>query len=275
MLAREAGLLARGFVTDRNGDRERWDPSLVTVAAHDQAACPTPSTPGGSSPGDQTVESPVGRPWPWTIVAAVEVAVAAAAVVADAFIPTLVILALATASLLVRRRGPASLGFHRVPRPVRMAVEVLGLVVAWTVIQLALFIPVLEHLTGSRQDMSAFTAVEGNLGTLAALLALSWTLAAVGEEAAYRGFVLTRAREVLGSGRLGTMAAIGVAAALFGLAHTEQGIIGIGLTFLDALFFSVLRFRYATLWAPVLAHGFNNTIGLTAFYFVGPIYGLW
>lgn len=156
-----------------------------------------------------------------------------------------------------------------------MAVEVLGLVVAWTVIQLALFIPVLEHLTGSRQDMSAFTAVEGNLGTLAALLALSWTLAAVGEEAAYRGFVLTRAREVLGSGRLGTMAAIGVAAALFGLAHTEQGIIGIGLTFLDALFFSVLRFRYATLWAPVLAHGFNNTIGLTAFYFVGPIYGLW
>jgi hypothetical protein len=29
------------------------------------------------------------------------------------------------------------------------------------------------------------------------------------------------------------------------------------------------------LWAAVLAHGFNNTIGLVTFFFVGPIYGLW
>jgi hypothetical protein len=28
-------------------------------------------------------------------------------------------------------------------------------------------------------------------------------------------------------------------------------------------------------WAPVLAHGFNNTIGFVAFYAVGPVYGLW
>ena len=33
----------------------------------------------------------------------------------------------------------------------------------------------------------------------------------------------------------------------------------------------VLHFR--TLWAPILAHGLNNTIGLTAVYLVRPIYG--
>ena len=62
---------------------------------------------------------------------------------------------------------------------------------------------------------------------------------------------------------------------LFGLAHTEQGLIGIILTFLDALFFSFLRWRFKNLWAAVLGHGFNNTIGLVSFYLVGPMYGLW
>ena len=64
-------------------------------------------------------------------------------------------------------------------------------------------------------------------------------------------------------------------AVLFGLAHTEQGAIGVALTFLDAVVFSVLRLRYRTLWASVVAHGANNTIGLVAFYFVGPLHGLW
>lgn len=48
-----------------------------------------------------------------------------------------------------------------------------------------------------------------------------------------------------------------------------------GVTFLDALFFSALLLHLKTLWAPVLAHGLSKTIGLVAFYFTGPIYGLW
>lgn len=62
---------------------------------------------------------------------------------------------------------------------------------------------------------------------------------------------------------------------LFGLAHSEQGVIGIVVVTFDACFFSWLRYWYRTLWAAVLAHGFNNTIGLVTFFFVGPIYGLW
>lgn len=62
---------------------------------------------------------------------------------------------------------------------------------------------------------------------------------------------------------------------LFGIAHTEQALVGISVTFLDALFFSSLRYRYDTLWAPILAHGLNNTIGLTTYFLVGPVYGFW
>jgi hypothetical protein len=37
----------------------------------------------------------------------------------------------------------------------------------------------------------------------------------------------------------------------------------------------LLRVRYGTRWAPILARGFNNTIGLVAFFFVGLIHGFW
>jgi hypothetical protein len=156
-----------------------------------------------------------------------------------------------------------------------MALHVMMAVVCWTFAQLALFMPLLEHLTGRRQDLSMFDDVEGNLGMLLGFLLLTWTIAAVGEEAAYRGFVQTRATQVFGPGQVGTAAAVGLAAVLFGLAHTEQGAIGVALTTLDAVFFSWLRLRHGSLWAAALAHGVNNTIGLVAFYFVGPIHGLW
>jgi uncharacterized protein len=107
------------------------------------------------------------------------------------------------------------------------------------------------------------------------LLGLSWTLAALGEETVYRGYIPTRISEVLGQRPAGLLLAVGISSALFSLAHTEQGVIGVGLTFLDAVFFSVLKLRFRTLWAAVLAHGFNNTIGMLTFYLIGPIYGLW
>ena len=110
---------------------------------------------------------------------------------------------------------------------------------------------------------------------LVAFLALTWTVAAVGEEIAYRGFVFTRVTEVAGTGVLGTVSAVVLSSALFGFVHVEQGTIGVVVTFLDAILFSVLRLRYRTLWAAVLAHGFNNTIGLVALYLIGPVHGLW
>ncbi|WP_219635395.1 CPBP family intramembrane glutamic endopeptidase [Nocardioides ungokensis] len=156
-----------------------------------------------------------------------------------------------------------------------MAVEVLGWTVAWTLLELALVIPVAEHLTGRRQDVSEFAELQGNLGLTLALIGLSWTLAAVGEEVAYRGYLLTRMREALPAGNLGVVTAVLASAVLFGMAHTEQGVVGVLVTAADAVVFTALRYRYRTLWASVLAHGYNNTIGLTAYFLVGPIHGLW
>ena len=211
----------------------------------------------------------------WNAVAVIELLLAAAAVIRDLFVPTFILLALAALSLVLRRQGLSSLGFRRSHRPWTMAAQVLGLTAAWTLLQLALFMPVLNHVIGDHQDLSDFKGLEGNAGQLALLLALSWTLAAFGEEIAYRGFIPTRITDLLGTRSLGLIIAVIVSSALFAVAHTEQGVIGVTVTFFDGLFFSVLRLRYGTLLAPVLAHGFNNTIGLFAFFLIGPVYGLW
>ena len=50
---------------------------------------------------------------------------------------------------------------------------------------------------------------------------------------------------------------------------------GVVTSTVDSIFYSVLRYRYQTLWASVLAHGFINTIGLVTVFVVGPVYGLW
>lgn len=211
----------------------------------------------------------------WLGVTAVELALAVTAVLVDQLLPTLVLLLLAMASLRLRGEGWATLGVCRPTAPRRMVLEVLALTAAWTVLALTLVEPVLEHLTGRRQDVGQFADLEGNLGLLLVLLALSWTLAAVGEEVAYRGYLLTRLRMLLPAGTASLGVAVLLGAVVFGLAHREQGVVGVALVTVDAIFFSVLRLHYRTLWASVLAHGLGNTFGLVAFYLVGPVYGLW
>jgi membrane protease YdiL (CAAX protease family) len=103
---------------------------------------------------------------------------------------------------------------------------------------------------------------------LVIFVVLSWTLAAVGEETVYRDCIPTRMADVFGQNRVGILLGVGVSSALFALAHTEYVLIGVVVTFLDALYFSALRWRFRTLWAAVLAHGFNNTIGLVTFSWV-------
>jgi membrane protease YdiL (CAAX protease family) len=211
----------------------------------------------------------------WRIVVAVEVALATAAVLLDLVVPTLALLLFMAVSLGVRREGLRTLGLRRPARPRRLVASMALFATTWTLVQLAVVMPIANHLAGQRQDLSQFEDLEGNIGMLIGLLVLSWTLAAVGEELAYRGYLQTRVADLMGATRTGLVLAVGMSSLLFGLAHAEQGAVGVLLTTVDAVAFSVVRYRYETLWAAVLAHGFNNTIGFIAFFLAGPTHGLW
>lgn len=211
----------------------------------------------------------------WKITSLIELLIAFLVIFLDLFIPTIIILGIMVISLLIRKEKISSLGFKKTENAFRMAMNVLLLVIVWTFLQLALFMPVLNHLTGTTQDLSTFENLKGNLGNLLFFLILTWTLAAFGEEIVYRGYLQKRIYDMFENPRAAIFSGIAVSSLLFGLAHTEQGLIGVTVTTLDAIFFSLLKLKYDNIWAPILAHGLSNTIGLTAFFFVGPIYGLW
>jgi uncharacterized protein len=212
----------------------------------------------------------------WKILSLIELLVAAFVIIFDLFIPTIIILGLAVISLLLRNEKISTLGFKKLENAFRMATTIFLLTVVWTFMHLALFMPVLNHFTGTTQDLSAFENLKGNFGNLLFFLVLTWTLAAFGEEIVYRGYLQKRVCDLLENSKVGIFSGVAISSLLFGIAHTEQGIIGVIITFLDAIFFSLLKLKYENnLWASVLAHGFSNTIGLTAFFFVGPMYGFW
>ena len=94
-------------------------------------------------------------------------------------------------------------------------------------------------------------------------LLLVWIFAAFGEELAYRGYLLTRAADVLGRSNAGYgLAMIGVAV-LFGFGHYYKGPAGV----LDSTYSGlVLGCAYLlsgrNLWAAILAHGISDTFAV-------------
>jgi membrane protease YdiL (CAAX protease family) len=171
----------------------------------------------------------------WRWLAAAELVAASAAILLDLAIPSLVLLVLAGVSLAIRREGLSTLGLRRPSRPHVVGVTA-GFAVVWSLFQLGVTMPVANHVSGQRQDMGIFADVEGDVGLLLLLVVLSWTLGAFVEELAFRGFLFTRLREVLGAGRLSVVIAVLVSSALF---------------------------------------GFNTTLGLVTFVLIGPVYGFW
>lgn len=211
----------------------------------------------------------------WRVVAALEVVAAVVAVLADALIPSLVLVVMAALSLAARRAGPATIGLRRPRRPWLLVGQMLALAVGLSLLDVGLLIPIANHVSGRRQDLSSFADLEGSLGLLALYLVLGWTLAAVVEEVAFRGYLVTRIAEPLGGSARAVVVAVVASAALFATLHTEQGLVGALVAGFDGLVYGVLRYRCATLWAPILAHGFIDTIGFVSFFLVGPVYGLW
>jgi len=209
------------------------------------------------------------------LVAAFEVALAATAVILDLAVPTFVILALMVVSLLIRRQGLSTLGLHRVKHGWALAGKMLAFAAVWTLFDVGLLKPVENHLTSAQQDMSQFMSLHGNLGMLLTWLVLGWVVAGFGETLAFVGFVQTRLTEVVGCTGARLAGAVVLSSVLFGLLHTEYGIVGVTVSAVNGAFYCVLRYRYRTLWAPILAHGFIDTIGFVSVFLIGPIYGLW
>ena len=161
------------------------------------------------------------------------------------------------------------LGFGLKFQPVKfLALAALGV----ALIQLLGIVldPLLERLAGATRDLSRFSDVAGSPAAFFKLMALSWTVAAFGEELAFRIVLMRGIAFSLGDSRAAFGIALIAQAILFGLIHAYQGPAGIIGAGINGLIFGGLTLAArGSIWPAALAHGSSNSIGILCLYLAG------
>ena len=171
------------------------------------------------------------------------------------------------AVLLTRIGMPMQrLGFGLKFRPVKfLGLAAIGVGLA----QLSglLLDPLLERLVGETRDLTRFSNVAGSPSALIRLMVLSWTVAAFGEELAFRVVLMRGIAFSLGASRTAFGIALIAQAVLFGLVHAYQGpagVIGAGINGL--IFGGLVLAARGSIWPAAIAHGASNTVGILSLY---------
>jgi uncharacterized protein len=166
-------------------------------------------------------------------------------------------------SLWLRRNSWKKIGMHPPANWWRTILAGFGISAIYQLFSIGILVPVLHRLTNTNLDLSQFDSLRGNFATLAILLIVSWTIAAFGEEMAYRGYVLNRLADLFGNSQFSWGIGVMISSVLFGLGHIYQGVVGVIETF---VFGTVAACLYLAskrnLWLPILFHGMNDTIGI-------------
>jgi len=134
--------------------------------------------------------------------------------------------------------------------------------------------PLIARITGDLPDVSQFAPLIGNTFFLFISIILSWTLAAFGEELVYRGYLMNRFADLVGSNRVGWLVSLVVVSILFGMVHLYQGTSGVITITLTGLVLGGLYLATGrNLWVPIIVHGVNDTLGFILI-FLGKYPGL-
>ena len=134
---------------------------------------------------------------------------------------------------------------------------------------LELFItqPLLVKLTGKMPDFSDLGELHGNGKLVLLYLALTWTLAAFGEEMVYRGYLMNRVAGLFRNSKIAWTISLIAVSFVFGLGHIDQGITGQVENMIDgALLAAIFLATGCNLWAAIIAHGLTDTIDIVLMY---------
>jgi membrane protease YdiL (CAAX protease family) len=151
--------------------------------------------------------------------------------------------------------------------PVTIALGV-GLGVLTEAFQLLITQPTLSRLIGKEPDLELFRMLTGNIKVTLLFIALSWTLAAFGEELFWRGYLMNRVADL--GGRTGTawIVSLVVVNMAFGVAHGYQGLTGLIEEGISGLFLGLMYLRTGkNLCVPIIAHGLGDTIDMILIFF--------
>jgi CAAX protease family protein len=176
--------------------------------------------------------------------------------------------ALGWASLRIRGARWRDVGLTR-PRSWPRTL-VIGLLAgaAMSALELLVSHPLLSRALGQPPDLSDFASLRGNLRLFVVWMLVLWVLAALGEEAVYRGYLMNRVAELAGGTRGAWKLSLVVVSAVFGASHVDQGITGMLENVINGLLLGLLYLRCGrNLVAPVVAHGVQDTVDLVLIFF--------
>lgn len=127
--------------------------------------------------------------------------------------------------------------------------------------------PLIRQLTNTPTDLSLFKSLSGNVTALAAAIAVSWTIAAFGEELIFRGYLMNRIADVAGRNQMGWVIALVGSSLVFGIVHQYQGLSGAIGAFKTGLLFALMYLGAGrNLWLSIFAHGTYDTFGFVLLY---------
>ena len=170
-------------------------------------------------------------------------------------------------SLRVRKLGWRAVGLIRYRTwPMTIAIGVvLGALLE--TFQLLVTQQILARLLGRQPDLELFRMLTGNIKMTLLFIALSWTLAAFGEELVWRGYLMNRVADLLGR-RKGSWMSLVIVSIGFGLAHGYQGLTGWIEEGLAGLALGLMYLRTGNnLAVPIVAHGVCDTIDMVLIFF--------
>jgi len=129
------------------------------------------------------------------------------------------------------------------------------------------FNPIIEKLTTSKIDLSAYDNIRGNFPNYLIMLMVGWVVGGFIEEILFRGFLITRLLRLFTNTNTGNWFAIVLTSTVFGFSHLYQGWSGVISTGLIAALFGIIFIKNnKILWYSILTHGFVNVVGLTLIY---------
>jgi membrane protease YdiL (CAAX protease family) len=165
-------------------------------------------------------------------------------------------------SLWLRRSNWKNLGMGQPANWWRTISAGIVISILYQLFSISALVPILQRLTNTTLDLSLLESLPSNQANLALWLVVSWTIAAFGEEMAYRGYVLNRLADLFGKNQIGWGIAVIISSVFFGLGHFYQGVVGIVETFVFGIVAAGLYLASKrNLWLPILFHGMNDTIG--------------
>jgi len=127
--------------------------------------------------------------------------------------------------------------------------------------------PLLTKLLNRGPDLHQLRPLIGNATLLIIGIALAWILAAFGEEMVYRGYLTNRVAEIFGKSKNAWFVAGSSVTFVFGFAHFPQGPTGVIENIIDGAILAGLYFATGrNLWAPIIAHGVQDTIDVVLIY---------